>query len=450
MTLDLFKKNLEQMKKITREIHIFTNQLDIIKNLETSRMFIDSREKSLLIDAIISLTSQLAILNSSLSELVNSIGFYKSLSTKLPSVSSKKLIQVEYKPYDLPEKISLTITDKDRKEFLENLKRSTLSIKQLKKRYTAPLPALELGKPNAYARLSNKFFKKFSNNLIAKGYFNRLNRDLRKINYPFVLGTYVSMIFFTTVLAFVLSILLLFFLMHVKVSFSYPFFFAVEESILLRLAKTFWIMIAFPLASGVLLYFYPSSESKNLGYKINQELPFVVVHISAIASSGIEPTNIFKILLRSQEYRYTNIEFRKIMNLINFHGEDLVTALKEAAASSPSPKLAELLNGLSTTITGGGNLHDYLSEHAESLLFDYRLEREKATRNSETFMDIYIAVVIAAPMILMLMFVIMGTFGTMANLLGLSNFAISFIIILITSILNLFFLIFLRMKQPAM
>jgi flagellar protein FlaJ len=234
-----------------------------------------------------------------------------------------------------------------------------------------------------------------------------------------------------------------------KIGLGFPFLTIAEEHILVRFIKTFWIVIVIPLFTGLLMYFYPLSEGKNLGSKIDQELPFVSIHMSAIATSGIEPLSIFKIVLKSKEYRYTNIEFRKLMNLVNFHGLDLITAMKKTAQASPSPKLKELLNGFATTMSSGGDLHTFLSKHAESLLFDYRLGREKYTKTSETFMDIYISIAIAAPMILLMLFVIMGSTGTLTSFMGLSTEVLSFLIMLIISFLNIFFLIFLKVKQPV-
>jgi len=195
------------------------------------------------------------------------------------------------------------------------------------------------------------------------------------------------------------------------------------------------------------MYFYPKSESKNIGGRIDQELPFVAIHMSAIATSGVEPVNIFKIIIKNEEYKYSRLEFRKLLNLINFQGHDLVTALKKISHSSPSFKLRALLDGLATTITSGGDLHQFLDKHAGSLLFDYRLEREKYTKTSETFMDIYISIVIAAPMILLMLFVIMGSTGM--NFLGLSTNVMSLLIIFIIIVLNIGFLVFLKMKQPV-
>ena len=53
----------------------------------------------------------------------------------------------------------------------------------------------------------------------------------------------------------------------------------------------------------------------------------------------------------------------------------------------------------------------FFEKRAETFLFDYKLEREKYTRIAETFMDIYISVVIAAPLILMLLLMMIRISG---------------------------------------
>jgi len=454
MTYESLKDNIKRMQEMSKEIYEFTSQLNIIKNLDSAdKTIINDTEKKLLDETIASLTNQFIILNNSIPQLIEGIGFYKKLESsekkEIPK-SQQKLIQVSYKPSQKETKISLTITDKDKKEFLENLSKSNLSISRLKKRYFAIKGDEFLSRANPYAKMSNKFFKKISNNLIAKGYFERLNKALRKINSNFVLGTYLSMIFFSVVLSFTASILIFIFLIIFKVSLIMPFISLVDEPFIFRFIKTFWIIFAIPLTTGILLYLYPTSEARNLGTKIDRELPFVTIHMAAIATSGIEPTSIFKIILRNEEYNYTNVQIKKLMNLINFHGDDLVTALKKVSTASPSAKLRELLDGLATAITSGGSMYQFLDKHAETLLFDYRLERERYSKASETFMDIYISVVIAAPMILLILFVIIGSTGMLINFLGLSTGALSILIILIIALLNIGFLAFLRMQQPEL
>ena len=77
MPYESLKQNLNQIKEIVREMYVFINQLEMIKNLETGgEVFINTREKSLLNNAIISLTTQLKILNNSIPQLIGGIGFY--------------------------------------------------------------------------------------------------------------------------------------------------------------------------------------------------------------------------------------------------------------------------------------------------------------------------------------------------------------------------------------
>ncbi len=456
MSITAIKDNINHMKEIIRELYIFTNQIDIIKNLEINKkIVINNEEKKLLSEVIDSLTEQLKILNNSTTELFNGIGFFKKLETgQLQALKSgQKLVQIEFNPQEAKEKISLTITDKDKKNFLENLSKSNLSIYRLKKKFSVDKSEnVNFGKANYYAKLSNHFFRNFSNKLVAKNYFNSLNKDLRMMNSPFVVGTYVSMIFFSVLLAFIFSLLVFITLLFFDIGLTPPFISDITagQTIFSRIINFFWILIAIPIVSGFLLYIYPSSESRNLGKKIDQELPFVAIHMSAIATSGVEPLSIFKIMLKTEEYKYSSIEFRKLLNLINFHGKDFVNALRETSRTCPSRKMKVLLDGLATTITSGGNLHEYLDKHAESLLFDYKLEREKYTKTSETFMDIYISIVIAAPMIFLMLFVIIGSTGSLSGFFGLSIDILSILIIIAIVFINIGFLVFLKLKQPVM
>ena len=451
MTIDALRQNIFRMKEIIRETYVFANQLSLIRNLEiNSKVVIDIREKKLLDDAINSLVIQLKIIDKSIPDLVDKIPFFKKMEGEdIPDIKKqepkKELVQIKYRPTISKEKVEITISEKDRKEFLENLSKSNLTINQLKNKFAVERQVASFGKPNFYAKLSNRFFRTTSTKLLIKGYLELLNRDLRMMNSPFVVGTYASMILFTMTLATIFSIFLMIFLLFYNISFSTGVNY-VEGSILLRFFRVFWIIFAIPLGTGMLMYIYPKTEGKGIGARIDQELPFVAIHMSAIATSGIEPVRIFEIIIKSDEYPKTKLEFRKLLNLINFQGYDLVTALKRVAGSSPSVKLRELLDGLATTMTSGGDMHEFLDKHAEVLLFDYKLEREKYTKTAETLMDIYISISIAAPMVLLMLFIIMGSTGM--YFLGLTPNVMSMLIILSVVFLNVGFLVFLKLKQP--
>jgi archaeal flagellar protein FlaJ len=213
-----------------------------------------------------------------------------------------------------------------------------------------------------------------------------------------------------------------------------------------RALKLFWMIFVIPLGTFFMLYTYPSLQKKSIEGKINQELPFVTIHMSSISGAMKDPSKMFEIIISTGEYPMMQKEFAKIINEIRIYGYDLVSALRNSSFNCPSVKLAELYNGISTTISSGGDLSQFFEKRAETLLFDYKIEREKYTKSTETFIDVYLSVVIAAPMILMLLLIIMRISGLG---ISLSTPMISLITILGVTMTNIFFLIFLYIKQPA-
>jgi len=300
-------------------------------------------------------------------------------------------------------------------------------------------------KPSKYVKLANNLFSGKSIALLKKGKFRKLKRDLLQANMQVLPKSYVSVIFLTTVLSIIFGIFALLFFLFFNVGAQLPIITLVKESLIKRLLKVFWILFVIPLVTFLFMYFYPSMEKKSIGNKINQELPFATIHMASISGSMIDPSKIFHIIISTGEYRYLQKEFIKLLNEMNVFGHDLVTALRKQAFNSPSRKLSDLFNGIATTITSGGDLPGFFEKRANTLLFDYRLEREKYTKSAETFMDIYISVVIAAPMILMLLLMMMRVSGLG---ISLSVPMITLIMVLGVSLINIVFLVFLQLRQP--
>lgn len=300
-------------------------------------------------------------------------------------------------------------------------------------------------KPSKYIGLSSKIFGKFSNRLVKKEMFSTLKRDLIKAHLEFTPNNYVAMMLFSSFLVFIVSLVVFVFFLFFSVSMTSPFLTSYTGNLLQRFGEFFWIFIVFPFLTFLIIYTYPSLEKKYLENRINQELPFATIHMSAISGSLIEPSKIFSILISTKEYPFLQKEFTKLINEINVYGHDLATSLRNTGFNSPSTKLAELFNGMGTTINSGGSLVDFFEKRSQSLLFEYQIEREKYTKTAETFMDIYISLVIAAPMILMLLLMMMGISGLG---ISLSPSAITIIMILGVTMINIIFLTLLQLKQP--
>lgn len=434
MTLKNLRYNIEEEVEIVREMNVLISQRDIRTG----------REKELVSKAIMSLTELLRIINNSIPALVNNAFVIKSLGGEKEAKEVKELVSVKFNKDGIQKDI--TINEKDKRKFFEELSLSDSTLKRLRKEDRAGgVTSISFKKPSLYAKISNKFFSNLSNKLIENGYFKSLGGDLRKANIPFILNTYVSIIMFSTMLMAFFALFLFVFLLFFTISVELPIIILAELSVVRVFINTV-VCFLFPIAAFFGLYIYPVLEASGISKKINQELPFVTMHMSAIAGSGIEPSQIFKIIALGKEYPYTKSEIKKVINQVNIYGYDLVSALKNSAKSTSSLKLSELFNGMATTISTGGSLTDFLNQRTETLLFDYKLEREKSTKSAETFMDIYISVVIAAPMIMMLLLILISV-GPIS--IGLSPIALTIIITSVVALINVVFLAFLHLKQPV-
>ncbi|MEM4325790.1 MAG: type II secretion system F family protein [Candidatus Pacearchaeota archaeon] len=321
-----------------------------------------------------------------------------------------------------------------------------LILKRIKKGEKSKIEKKEIISTSSskYIQFSNIIFYNLSLNLLNKGWFKGLKRDVIRANLKFVPASYLSVVFFTTILSFLLLLGFLVLSLFLSTSSSFPFLVVNEEILWKRLLDLSWVLIVVPIIIFSLGILYPSMERKSAENRINNELPFAAMHMASVSTSMIEPSKIFNVLISTKEYPNLEKEFIKIRNEINIYGHDIVTALKNVANNNPSEKLAELLNGVAITITSGGSLSKFFEKRAQSLLFEYRVEMEKQSKAAETFMDIYISVVIAAPMILMLLLIIMNITGFGFSLNPLS---ITLIIITSVSLINILFLIFLHLRQ---
>lgn len=302
----------------------------------------------------------------------------------------------------------------------------------------------EAEKKKSYLKTASKVFSKSSKKMIDKGWFSDLQENLIKARMNYTAPGYLSIILFNTLIAFLVALVFTGFFLFFNIGANPPFVTEVSEPLFSRLPKVIWMPVLFPLAGFLFSYFYPQLEKKSFGKKIDGELPFATINMAAISGSMIEPSQIFKIIIATGEYSELKKEFTKLMNQINIYGYDFVSALRNSAENTPSEKLAELYEGLATTITSGGDLSAFFDKRSENLLFEHKMQREKSTKTAETFMDIYISVVIAAPMVLMLVLMMMKISGLGVSL---STQMITIIMVLGIVGINIGFLVFLHLKQ---
>ncbi|MDP4039470.1 MAG: type II secretion system F family protein [Candidatus Pacearchaeota archaeon] len=422
--IDDLRRNIDKEIKMTAELNKYFDR----------SLLTQGDEKRIYLGLVKSLINQIKILNNVVPDLLNI-----SLASKLTPPSVELPLKEE--------NYEFAISGKGKDEFLKELNISENLINKLKKRdYKKEKNEEIFKKPNLYGKFANKFFLDFSEKLIKKGKLKALIFNVRRSNMNILGATYISMMLFSLVVAFLIGVLVFIFFIFFEVSFAVPFINSFDGNYLIRTIKLLWIPFMFSLVSFIGFYSYPGAEKSALGKRIDSELPFVVIHMGSISGSGIEPLEILKIIATSKEYKYAGMEVRKLINQTNVYGYDLSTALRNVAHTTPSVKFAELLNGIGVTINSGGGMQNFFEKRAESLLLEYRLEREKSTKTSETFMDLYISIVIATPMILLMVLMMVAVSGIKT---GFSPQQMTIAIIGIVTIINILFLTFLHLKQPA-
>lgn len=238
-------------------------------------------------------------------------------------------------------------------------------------------------------------------------HFKDLKQDLKEADMDVLYRTYLSKTFLYSILAIMIGFV-------AGITFSY------YRS--LSLFNSVRISLGLPIALGLLVfgfrYVRPAQKAKSRKKEIDNNLPFALNHLGAIATSGIPPKSMFELLTTFEEYGEISDEAEEVSRRVNVFGEDLTTALKEVAEKSPSDDWSEVLYGIISTVETGGNLEAYIKEKADEALFEYNVEREKDIEKLSTYASFYTALLIAAPVFLVVVLAVMNLLG--GNIAGFS------------------------------
>ena len=229
----------------------------------------------------------------------------------------------------------------------------------------------------------------------------------------------------------------LFFLQYFGYSLIEKIFFSIGAA-----ALTFLIAFTFFIS-------YPMLKAQSRRRDIETNLPFAITHMAAIASSGVPPSTMFRLLTGFEEYGEISKEAKKIVQNIDVLGLDVTTAIREVARKTPSETFKQFLEGVATTIDTGGDLHAYLKKESEKAMFEYKIRREKFLQTLSTYADFYTAVLIAAPLFLVAILSVMSMIE--GKLWGMRIEDVMRLGIFVgIPIVNTLFLLFIHFTQPEL
>ena len=152
---------------------------------------------------------------------------------------------------------------------------------------------------------------------------------------------------------------------------------------------------------------------------IDATLPHAVNYIAAMAGAGVTPLRIFRSLARSEIYGELAKEARYIIRDVDLFGRDLNAAIKNVAATTPSQKLQEFLQGVITTSTAGSELEPYFRLKADTYMTEKRMAQKDFIGTLGFIAETYVTAFVAGPLFLIVILSIMSMMGAEIVLLYL-------------------------------
>ncbi len=260
-----------------------------------------------------------------------------------------------------------------------------------------------------YRLLSYKVISRIKLARLLLPYFEPLKPFLRRANLIMTLEEYVSTALFT------ILITAPFLFIALRMIFINVYFFIPLVANLLSLIGVF-------IYSAVIIAFfliYPSYKVDNIKRNIELNLPYATTHMATIAGTGVPVYLVFRIIGSFPEYGELSKECRKISRNIEVFGYDTITALSEAAATTPSPSFKDLLWGIVSVIRTGGDLRNYFMGKARIYMENQKNLESEYIDTLEIMAEMYTTLFVAGPVVFIIMMTIMGSIGSLPIDLGL-------------------------------
>ncbi len=157
--------------------------------------------------------------------------------------------------------------------------------------------------------------------------------------------------------------------------------------------------------------YYPALFNSTRKRNIDQMLPYAVHYMSAMSGAGVVPVDVFLSLAKNPIYGEAAVEASYIVRDIKLMGYDLVHGLKTVAATTPSYKLQEFLQGAITIVSSGGDLESFLKLKANQFVVENMREQREFLETLGLIAETYVTAFIAGPLFLIVMISVMSIMG---------------------------------------
>jgi len=194
-------------------------------------------------------------------------------------------------------------------------------------------------------------------------------------------------------------------------------------------------------------YLYPVYCADKHKRELDDELPFTSGYMAILASAGVSPEKIFYSLSNLDVPLAASAEAKEVVTNINLFGLDVISALEKASSRTPSEKFRDALEGIISTIHTGGNLGAFLREKFRIAIRLKKLNLKKYSDNLSVLSEVYVALLLTGPLLLVIMVSVMSVLGGGVGLLS-PDFVLNLLTYLLIPVCAVIFLIILDSASP--
>lgn len=275
------------------------------------------------------------------------------------------------------------------------------------------------------------FGKYLENSSLARDF----QRDLVHASYAITAEEYLSAAFLAAIVIPIFFLPLLFLVFFVL---GLPF------SIAMLMIPFAWLLIGGITFMG--FYIYPVLRVEEAKKSASNSLPFATVYFATLAGTGMPVNRMMEIMAGFREYGEVSMQAGGVVRDIEILGYDVSTALERAAARTASEELKELLWGINTSMTTGGDLKKFLMEKAKGYMSSYQRALEMYVDQLALLTEIYITAVVVGSIFFIVMTTIMNMVGVAGTTLAVIQ---NLVVYLLLPLISIAFMIIVSASSPV-
>ena len=291
----------------------------------------------------------------------------------------------------------------------------------------------------AYDLFGNYFESRKSN---YAGYRKKINQARMEVGYDMYLARITLYSVITGIVGILLGVLLTWVLAQVGVTETMTAALNVPPALESFLANYRAFIVGFFLSvilaavfggiAGGILYYVPSFKAGERQRQIDDTLPYAVTFMYALSRGGMNVLEVMEKLANADDvYGEVSNEFDMILRDMDYFGNDLRIALRNASEMTPSDNLADFLDDLLSVIDSGGEITPFMLNKSQQY-HEIKKQDQKGFLDTLALMsESYVTAFVAAPLFIIIITAIMSVMGG-ANLMQL--YAIIYFVLPLASI----------------